>query len=463
MTSLSLPRQQPLHQLFHLMIIFAVLGPTFGVPLGGFKMTFFRLVFLLLMAGVLIRWARQRNLGSSHMGPIRWQIAFFAFWVSYAIASLTWVENLGNGLKYTTFLVMMVLMCLFFPFFLKDVGSLKKTGRVLFGAFFIIVAFGLIEALTFWHLPASRYWQRDASNPTSFFTNQNDFATVLTLGLPFLITALYMLPLTRKTKIWIYITGIIALCDLFITGSRSNSGFALPLLVIGWLILIPLTVEKKDRHRKNVVKGLGLVLLAVLVTFLLLSSVLSQDTRDKLGSTLGIIQHLQSWNLPQDEGGSGEDDTMGKDQSVSIRKNLILHGLHFLRDSHYMGVGAGNIENYMKGASGVGSKVNMHNWWVEILVNFGVPIFLLYMSLYGWLLWRLFSLARVRESNRYLPRVIRWGATACLISLIGYFFGGMSPSTAIHFTPMWIVYGFSLAVVLLGERVRRSAEGGGSA
>ncbi|SFS33837.1 O-antigen ligase family protein [Marininema halotolerans] len=461
MTSLRLPRQQRLHQLFHLMIVFAVLGPTFGVPMGNFKMTFFRMIFLLLMAGVLIRWTTQRHMESSHMGAVRWHVAFFAFWIIYALASVGWAGHLQYGLKYSVFLVMMIVLCLLFPFFLQDVRSLAQTSRVLFGAFFIIVTFGLVESLTFWHLPASRYWQRDAPNPTSFFTNQNDFATVLTLGLPFLITALYMLPISRRAQGWIYATGIVTLCDLFITGSRSNSGFALPLLLVTWLILIPFTVAKEDRNRKNLAKGFGLVVLAVLITTLLLSSVLSQQTRDKLGSTLGIFQHLQSWSLPQDDEVLDGDEEQSRDQSVSIRKNLILHGLHFLKDSHYMGVGAGNIEFYMKDASGVGTKVNMHNWWVEILVNFGVPIFLLYMGLYGWLLWRLLRLARIK-GNAQLPLIIRWGATASFIALIGYFFGGMSPSTAIHFTPMWIVYGFALAVVAIGERKRWADEGGGA-
>ena len=42
-----------------------------------------------------------------------------------------------------------------------------------------------------------------------------------------------------------------------------------------------------------------------------------------------------------------------------------------------------------------------------------------------------------------------------MLSLIGYLFGGMVPSTAIHFTPMWIVYGIALAIVVVGERQAR--------
>ncbi|MFC4077400.1 O-antigen ligase family protein [Salinithrix halophila] len=459
MSSLLLPRQQKLNQLFHLMVVFAVLGPTLGVPvIPGFKLTLFRLFFLTLAAGLFIRWARSRDLESSHMHPVRWYTAFFAFWVVYAAVSLTWAGSLGLGLKYLTFLVTMLLLCLSFPFFLKGSSHIEQTGRVLFWAFFIIVVYGLIESVTYWHLPASRYFGRESSNVTSFFSNQNDFATAITLGLPFLVTALYMLAARRKAKVLIYLTGIITLCDLFLTGSRSNSGFALPLVAVTWLALIPFTVERSKRNFRNLLKGAGLLLLAVVVTGGLLSSVLSDQTRSKLGSTLGVFNDLQSsWTLPnEDDIPLDEEEASSRDQSISIRKALIMNGLHFLARSHYLGVGAGNIEYYMLGAPGVGAKSNIHNWWAEVLVNFGVGVFLLYMTLYFWMLWRLFRLARVKEAVGLSP-VIRWGATASFIALIGYFFGGMSPSTAIHFTPMWIVYGFALAVIAVGERQRYAA------
>src|SRR5690606_13876147 len=131
-------------------------------------------------------------------------------------------------------------------------------------------------------------------------------------------------------------------------------------------------------------------------------------------------------------------------------------GLRFLAKSHYMGVGAGNIEPLMEGAPKV-DKVNMHNWWAEVLVNFGVIIFVIYMALYIWMLWRLLKLALLKTSPN-VSSVIRWGAVSCLAAMIGYSIGGIAPSTAIHFTPMWICYGLSLAVVILGEaQIKRKA------
>jgi teichuronic acid biosynthesis protein TuaE len=453
MSTLPLPRQPKLNMLFNLMVIFAVLGPTLGIPMPGFKMTFFRLAFILLAAGLILRWVDQQRLESFHMYPVRWFTGFFAFWFAYAVLSLTWVVNMGMGIKYVVFLFTMLLLCLSFPFFVKSEKNLEQTSQVLFGVFSLIVVYGLVEAVTFWHLPSSRYFGEDSGDPTSFFSNQNDFATAITLGLPFLATAMYMIPMRRKLRTMVYIIGVIALCCLFVTGSRSNSGFALPLAFLTWLAILPFSVKREDLNRKNITKGIVLVLVAAIITVGLTSTLLSDKTRSKLGTTLGVIHDLrQPWNF-QDDGQQpqGEEEPASGDKSIAIRKYLIMNGLHFLRNSHYMGVGAGNIEALMKGAPGVEGKTNMHNWWAEVLVNFGVPIFVMYMGLYFWLLYRLWRLASLKQSPRISPW-IRWGAVASFISLIGYFFGGMSPSTAIHFTPMWVVYGFALAVIATGER-----------
>ena len=183
-----------------------------------------------------------------------------------------------------------------------------------------------------------------------------------------------------------------------------------------------------------------------------LSDEARQRAKEKLNTTFGIFSDLNkgSWNV--EEGGDKViDGETGK--SVTVRKYLLLNGLKFLAKSHYMGVGAGNIEPLMEGAPKV-NKVNMHNWWAEVLVNFGVIIFVLYMALYFLIIWRLGKLALLKTSPHISP-VIRWGATSCLAAMIGYFIGGIAPSTAIHFTPMWICYGLSLAVIVLGETQKK--------
>lgn len=75
--------------------------------------------------------------------------------------------------------------------------------------------------------------------------------------------------------------------------------------------------------------------------------------------------------------------------SNSVRKNLLLNGLDYLKKSHYMGLGAGGFQasNVLKlnkyPDNGV---VGAHNFMIEILSQYGVVIFAMLMSVFIWVL-----------------------------------------------------------------------------
>lgn len=454
---LLIPRQKRLEILFYFMIACALLGPTLGIPVtDGFTLTFFRIAFALLAGGIIIRYALKKSLQASYMYPVRWYAAFFLFWLVYASLSLSWVVSLSAGIRYLIFLGMMLPLTLSFPFFLHKEKNFWKTKRILFWTVASIVYFGVFESITVIHLPPSRAFGTDEPTVTSFFTNQNDLATCITLAIPFIITSLFMLNLNRKQKIVVYLTGVLSIYVLLATGSRSNTVFALPLALFVTAATVPLAVDRKMFTKKNIVKAIVAVLVGAFIVTGMSNTFLSEEnrekTRTKIKGTVGFFSDLQygSWDVNE-----GSDKMIRGDtgESATVRKYLMLNGLNFLKDSHYLGVGAGNIEPLMENAPKV-NKVNMHNWWLEILVNFGVLIFVLYMVLYVWMLWRLLQLARRNISPQISP-LVRWGAVSSLASLTGFIFGGVAPSTAIHYTPMWICYGIGLAVIMLGENQKK--------
>lgn len=79
--------------------------------------------------------------------------------------------------------------------------------------------------------------------------------------------------------------------------------------------------------------------------------------------------------------------------SNSVRKNLLLNGLDYLKRSKYMGLGAGGFQgsNVLKlnkyPDNGV---VGAHNFMIEILSQYGVIIFAMLMSVFIWVLLVLF-------------------------------------------------------------------------
>ncbi|MNK22595.1 Teichuronic acid biosynthesis protein TuaE [compost metagenome] len=83
--------------------------------------------------------------------------------------------------------------------------------------------------------------------------------------------------------------------------------------------------------------------------------------------------------------------------SNTIRKNLVMNGIEYLKSSHYMGLGSGGflasnlkkLNKYPDG--GVGGA---HNFIIEILSQYGVIIFVLLFSVFTWigvLLFRAFK------------------------------------------------------------------------
>ncbi|WP_343748440.1 O-antigen ligase family protein [Fluviicola sp.] len=84
--------------------------------------------------------------------------------------------------------------------------------------------------------------------------------------------------------------------------------------------------------------------------------------------------------------------------SNDVRKNQFLNGLDYLEKSRFMGLGAGgfqasNLKKMNKYPDN--GVVGAHNFMIEILSQYGILIFSLLASMFGWIIFRL-----VRASGR---------------------------------------------------------------
>ena len=64
-----------------------------------------------------------------------------------------------------------------------------------------------------------------------------------------------------------------------------------------------------------------------------------------------------------------------------IRINLLRNGIYFLKQTHWLVVGAGNLKLWLENKSiyNIAQILYMHNWYMEIFVTFGVVVFILYI------------------------------------------------------------------------------------
>jgi teichuronic acid biosynthesis protein TuaE len=413
---------------FILLLPLAVLGSVAAWP-GLRTISAFRVLYVALALGTAAWILYHRRL------PFRTQVTtlvlFLGFWTAWTLVSLLWAEDKVAGIRYTVFLTMMASLTVGTVLAVNDLRTLRIALLLLLLVFGAALGIALLEILTDFRLPTSMLVGTPARYQwaaTSIFHNQNDFATYIALWMPFLLAAPFLVRRISVVLPAIACAFLSALCLLY-TGSRTN---LLALIVIAPAMLAVLALRRgtKGKRWQWVV---GMAFLLAVACFLFLGA------RGELPLLRLPWIGVQHWRFDTLE--TEIDEGFG---SGGTRINLIEGGVRVALGSRLLGVGPGNAEYHLRQIPGLEAVPNLHNWWLEVLVNGGVLVFAGYLAFYGILLWGLFRVAR--DTGDGLTAL---AATSLFAALVGYVLGSLSPSSAIHFTPMWIHFGLGLAVLNL--------------
>lgn len=421
---------------FLIMLPAAIVGSVAAWP-GLRTLSVFRILYVAVGVGAAIWFLLERKLPSNI--HVRGFLAFLGFWLAWTLVSLTWAADKPAGVKYVVFLSMMVSLSVGTVLAVNTVRTLRIVLVMLLLIFVAAIGIGIAEAATDFRLPTSGLIgraERFQWAVTSFFHNQNDFATYIALWLPFLLTAPFC---TRRVSAVLAaaVCALLSAICLLHTGSRTNL-LAFALMVPSLLLVAALRPGMSIRSRQ-VVQGTTILFAVGLAIYLGMRASLPVLPLPKIG-----VQH---WRF----------DTLGTEMvagtgSGASRIKQIQGGLATLWDSHLLGVGPGNAEYHLRHVPGLERDYNPHNWWMEVLVNGGVFVFVGYLLFYAALLYNLFRVAiKSRDTT------LAYAATALFTALVGYTFGSLAPSSAIHFTPMWIHFGLSLAVINLCRKRQADA------
>jgi teichuronic acid biosynthesis protein TuaE len=422
---------------FLLLLPAAVLGSVAAWP--GFRtLSVFRILYVALSVGAVCWLLLKRTL------PVRLRVApflwFLAFWVAWSLTSLLWAADKAEGIRHSIFLVMMVSLSGGAALAINNARSLRVALLLLVLLLTVGLGIGLLEAATDFRLPTSGLVglpERYQWAVTSFFHNQNDFATYLALWFPFLLAVPFFTQRPASLLAAALCSLASALCLLY-TGSRANL-LAFLLMITSLLLVLALRKATASRRWQWV---LGLVLIAAVACTLYLGTIgrLPILQPPEIG-----VQHWQfaTFAAEMDAGiGSGGN-----------RMQLLRGGLAVTLDSHLLGVGPGNADYHLRQIPGLETAYSLHNWWLEVLVTGGAPVFLGYVIFYASLLYALF-----RAATGSGDKLLAFTASALFAALIGYTLGALAPSSAAHFTPMWIHFGLSLAVINLSRGQEAHAE-----
>ena len=237
---------------------------------------------------------------------------------------------------------------------------------------------------------------RQLYNPMLFFGNINDYALFLLFSILFCLswqpnlTSPQLKWLIYLGKIALVLSGFLLIHYVAARGILFSAGYALVFFGV-------LHISSKKLRRSIVILG-G-------ISCLIATALLYTD----------VIEYLS------------------QDGSFVIRYHLIRNGWLHLKQTFYMGVGAGNTDNYMINFNYYPTYgfVTMHNWWMGMLVSYGLPFFVVY----GLYHIRVFVTAyywAVKYHNSMGKFVVTW--------LFSFIVAGMIPNTLFHFIWFWMIH-----------------------
>jgi teichuronic acid biosynthesis protein TuaE len=396
----------------------AIIGPSASLP--GLRQLFaFRLIVAIVAAGgltwLLLTRAHLRVPGGQF-------VALILLWFAWLVVTFVWAPDKGTGVRYMVDMVLMLALTIGVCLGGSSRARLRLVWRILAITFYVVLAGAVIEIATGIHMPASRLISLDNPNPgavTSFFHNENDLGVFLAMCWPFLLAGFFA-DRRLKQRVIVVVTGVVTLAVFVRTGARL--GFmAFALETFAYAVYFGLL--RLDSRRKRITAGVAALAVVVAGAWLLFNS--SQS------ALLGQFQVTSVLSNVKYNYGSG-----------AIRLFLLHKGYQASVHYWFLGAGPGQAEGLMLAGPNPALIPNMHNWWLELLVNGGLPALFLQVMLFVSLALGVWRVLR-RPPDAFLGFL----ATGAFFSFVGFIVGSIGPSSVHNFPPMWILWGLAIAVI----------------
>jgi len=380
----------------------------FSISVVVGELTFFRLFLFLTMIFCIIE---NRGIVIVYRKKNRFPVLVMGMMVLYAAVSVIWSINLSNWFRMFYFLLVALLLLVLSITICRTIDELRLAMEGLQWGVLIQSVIGWYEIFTrdYRYLKLSQgniytYIHSESRIPVAMLGNPNDFASLLYLGFSIALI-LFFLKKKRGSKIYQVLIMVNFMIQIYLSGSRANM-IGIVLLLFAFFAL-----------KYQAFKVLG-VLFGVLFSIPLCSIIKS------------ILASSTSPN-----------------GSNNIRFALMKNGLGFLVDTAGIGVGAGQIEVWMEkfGRNNTYGIFNIHNWWLEILVSFGIVIFLMYLWMYLKMIKNLVKQFREGKKERDNKNL----AIALIASMVGFIVASISSSSNMY--AEWIWSFWAIVIVLYGH------------
>ena len=332
----------------------------------------------------------------------KYTIIFVVFWLFYGLIQLLFV--VGKPYSISFFIILVINSFLIFQIMLqtKNRGDVLYYNRALIISLAINIIIGLWEVSTHNHLveiAADENMDYYLIRAHGVFGNVNDYCTFLYLG----IVSLFICLFYEKHHKLLYIIMVCA-CIFLLLGVGSRG----PIVgVIVFFLALPVCYFI-IKHINKAVLTVSICLVILLVTIVFVQYPLEKIVR--------------------------EFSSSGNLESDLLRVDLIKGSLQLFLQSYLLGVGPGQ-SSYQLG-------INPHNFFIELLADYGIFIFIGFAILFVRLL---FSFREIKEVKL---------AALNMAFVLSFSIVSVSSSSANRIRATWIVISILSSLVSFEEEVK---------
>jgi len=359
---------------------------------------------ILFLLDIIISIVNKQN-NSIHLKnkSIKYCIIFFIIWSIYSLFSFYKSHDIKTYFIMNFFICIGTLDILFFCRYVK----IKEKKNVIFNIINIAIFINCIYYIFL-------YFIRN-ENIGGFYHNSNDLATVIILAIPM---SIFMI--IESKNIAVKILNTIFLCTYIYSFINILSRACLLGVFFAIFIFIVFTLIK---YRNKIFKN---ILFDIAFTILLIISIM-------------VITHFYEHYI----GKLNFTPIENAESSNQVRTNLILNGIYFLSQGNnfVLGIGAGNNSYFLEHNSiySTHNIYNFHNFWLDLLVEYGVIIFALFIITY-------FIICKSLYKN-IIKKSLKTIDTIYLFFLIAFIIASISSSTIITREWLWIAFAMILTYI----------------
>ena len=456
--------------------IFGNLFPFLNIDLGFVILTPLRVALVLISIYCLFLWYRRfrqkKALAVLKKGWLEW--AVFGFFVLWLILGAGWIVlgNVGSGAVTEVIGILTIALLAFCCFTLvRDRKDISYFLHLLVLSGIVLALLACAEVIFGSFVPGTKFYltleekiaaKTTLYSPTTVFYNPNDFAAFMLACMS--IVCYWVI----RAETWMHFLGCLALLLLIAPTVLTNSSIFFILTTVLMLVTMLALMINRSKPRKIRLFQISTIAIASLLFILFgIGGIRSAAVSLNRSYFTAQIQKYYAQNqtpqptlpnqnppdstvpqptIPDLNYSDIEDpDTLGdqlanfnkKFGTIHIRKWLIIVGLDYFTDSPVIGNGPDSFHQRLSGDSkyleNTSYITNPHCFYIELLSQYGIVLFVIYMAIALFLFIRSGILA-IRELRRSRPG---WGLL-CLFLIATFSAVILMPSGVIRFSSLWI-------------------------